>query len=135
MAKKTLHLLSHDEIIAHWEKSHKTKKHRSRLSDYETIIREKIVSGYTQQSIAELLSRLGCMTTHQSISHYLKSHPEEKFSNKTDTIIHKKDKPAQKEIFEPIGAMYIHDMTLSADKKGETGVSKLMQEIDEYIKI
>jgi len=131
MAKKTP-ISSHDEIIAQWEKSHRPKQHRSRLSDHETVIREKKAEGYTQQSIAELLCKFGCITTHQSISNYLKTHPDKKPFIRDDEIIHKSDEQAQKERNEPISDGIISQNSLNQANKGATGVSKLMQEIKEY---
>lgn len=59
-------------IIEAWEKTHKPKRSRSRLSDHDRLIRSKIDVGYTQKAIVELLSALGCITTHQNLSRYLK---------------------------------------------------------------
>ena len=59
-------------IIEAWEKTHKPKHSRSRLSDHDGLIRTKIEEGYTQKAIVELLDVLGCITTHQNLSRYLK---------------------------------------------------------------
>jgi hypothetical protein len=42
------------------------------LGEHDTLIIQKITEGYTQQSIAELLNALGCTTSHQNLSRYLK---------------------------------------------------------------
>lgn len=70
------HIVSIDKeaIIREWEKTHRPSKRKSCLNRFDTLIREKIEAGYTQQSVAELLCTLGCSTTHQNLSRYLKKH-------------------------------------------------------------
>lgn len=67
------HLSQEQEaIIREWEKTHRPNKRKSALNRFDDLIREKIEAGYTQQSVAELLCSLGCSTTHQNLSSYLK---------------------------------------------------------------
>lgn len=63
-----------EAIIREWEKTHRPSKHKSCLTRFDALIRKKIEAGYTQQSVAELLTSLGCSTTHQNLSRYLKKH-------------------------------------------------------------
>lgn len=69
--------MDHASIIEAWEQTHRPKRSRSRLSDHDTLIRQKIDEGYTQQAVVDLLSALGCRTTHQNISRYLKCNTKE----------------------------------------------------------
>ncbi len=61
-----------EAIISEWEKTHRPSKRKSCLNRFDALIREKIEAGYTQQAVAELLCSLGCSTTHQNLSRYLK---------------------------------------------------------------
>jgi predicted transcriptional regulator len=61
-----------EAIIKAWEQIHRPKSSRSKLRDYDTLISQKIEQGYTQQAIANLLNALGCTTSHQNLSRYLK---------------------------------------------------------------
>jgi hypothetical protein len=72
----------YEAIIREWEKTHRPSAHKSKLDEYDILIREKIEKGYTQQAIAELLCSLGCQTTHQNLSRYLKKHSKK---NNTST--------------------------------------------------
>jgi arginine repressor len=63
-----------ETIIKAWEETHCPQKKRSRLSEFKILISQKIDEGYTQQSVVDLLVALGCQTTHQNLSRYLKKH-------------------------------------------------------------
>lgn len=63
-----------EAIIREWEQTHTPSRSRSRLKDYDAQIRQKIDEGYTQQAVTELLAALGCKTSHQNLSKYLKKH-------------------------------------------------------------
>lgn len=63
-----------DAIIREWEQSHRPRKKWSRLNEFDGLIRQKIDEGYTQQAVVELLEKLGCYTSHQNLSRYLKRH-------------------------------------------------------------
>lgn len=69
--------IDHASIIEAWERTHCPKHSRSRLGDHDVLICQKIDEGYTQQAVAELLSELGCPTTHQNLSRYLKRKSKE----------------------------------------------------------
>ncbi|MDP3587257.1 MAG: hypothetical protein Q8R58_04325 [Sulfuricurvum sp.] len=77
-----------EAIIREWEQTHTPSRSRSRLGNYDAQIRQKINEGYTQQAITELLSALGCKTSHQNLSRYLKKNADSTAKmqkNETDT--------------------------------------------------
>jgi len=80
-------VISTDEeaIIRQWEQTHHPNTHKSRLDRYDILIREKIEAGYTQQAVAELLTALGCSTTHQNLSRYLKKHMQNRNSTRQES--------------------------------------------------
>jgi len=88
----------HEAIIKAWEQTHRPKSSRSKLRDYDMLIIQKITEGYTQQAIAELLNALGCTTSHQNLSRYLKKRlglskqgsttPAQSEKNKTSETTH-----------------------------------------------
>lgn len=61
-------------ILREWEQAHYPRKKCSRLSEFDKLIRQKIDEGYTQQVVVDLLEALGCKTSHQNLSRYLKKH-------------------------------------------------------------
>jgi transposase len=77
-----------EAIIREWEQTHTPSRSRSRLGNYDAQIRQKINEGYTQQAVTELLSALGCKTSHQNLSRYLKKNADSTAKiqkNETDT--------------------------------------------------
>lgn len=75
-----------EAIIREWEKTHRPSKRKSCLTRFDALIREKIEAGYTQQAVAELLCSLGCSTTHQNLSRYLKKHILNHGNSKKESI-------------------------------------------------
>jgi hypothetical protein len=80
--------MNHASIIEAWERTHRPKRSRSRLSDYDTLIRQKIEEGYTQQAVVDLLFDLDCPTTHQNLSRYLKRNPKVSSDHSKKSVEH-----------------------------------------------